>query len=169
MSGIPEAPSVEINMTPMIDIVFQLLIFFMLVSQMSQLDSANLSLPYAPVADPNMQKDDQSKRLTVCIEKTGATPGVGKMTVQGREHDEKSLTQLIQQQALVAGWEDPVKRISNLRVRIMADREARMKAVQRVLDACQKNMVYKTEVMASADPTPDDPKGLQEKAAKKSK
>ena len=166
MATIPDLPMVEINMTPMIDIVFQLLIFFMLVCDVSQLEGAAMTLAYASAADPDLKRTDQAKLITVCIEKTGNIAGIGKLTVQGKEHTDKSLTQLIQQQAQLAGYEDAVKRISNLRVRIRADREARYKAIQRVFEACQVNMVYKTEVMASPSPTRDDPVQLQEKKKK---
>jgi biopolymer transport protein ExbD len=167
MASVPEMPSVEINMTPMIDIVFQLLIFFMLVSEVSQLDGAKMALPYASASSTDFKVDQQFKMVTVCIEKTGNIPGVGRLTVQGKEHNEKSLAQLIQSQAQLAGYEDTVKRISNLKVRIRADREARYKSIQRVFEACQANMVYKTEVMASPSPTRDDPTQLQEKKKKR--
>lgn len=155
---------VELNMTPMIDVVFLLLIFFMVVSEMARLDSADLSLPYASRAkEPNEGPADPHRMIIVNIEKRLSTPGVGKILVQGKEYDLDALITLIQAEALRAEFEDPVKRISHLRVRIRADREARTKAIQRVLDACQKNMVYKIEVGATKDPTPDDPDVLHAK------
>ena len=59
---------IEMDMTPMIDVVFQLIIFFMLVTDMSQQDLAELKLPYAETS----QKDEMMKgRLTFNILKDG--------------------------------------------------------------------------------------------------
>ena len=51
----------EMNMTPMIDIVFNLLIFFMVVSDLTQKELANLTLPLAHTAveDEDNDKDDR--------------------------------------------------------------------------------------------------------------
>ncbi len=51
----------EMNMTPMIDIVFNLLIFFMVVSDLTQKELANLTLPLArpAVEDKDNDKDDR--------------------------------------------------------------------------------------------------------------
>ena len=46
----PEPKQDTINMTPMIDIVFQLIIFFMLVMDMTKAKLENLVLPYASKA-----------------------------------------------------------------------------------------------------------------------
>jgi len=44
--------AVSFNMTPMIDIVFNLLIFFILTSQFSQLDIEQVTLPVSMAAEP---------------------------------------------------------------------------------------------------------------------
>jgi biopolymer transport protein ExbD len=48
--------AVSFNMTPMIDIVFNLIIFFMLVSQFYQLKTEMVKLPPAKEADPRRQE-----------------------------------------------------------------------------------------------------------------
>ena len=45
-----EVHTTEIDMTPMIDVVFQLLIFFMLTNHMAQVERAQLQLPSADQA-----------------------------------------------------------------------------------------------------------------------
>ena len=55
------------NMTPMIDIVFNLIIFFMLVSQFYQLRVEKVTLPPAKMADPYRQKIQQYTQLVVNI------------------------------------------------------------------------------------------------------
>jgi biopolymer transport protein ExbD len=153
----------------MIDVVFLLLIFFMLVSEISHAEaSAKLELPYAPLADDDPTKD-RSHRVIVNVEKRMSIKGVGKMLIHGVPHDLKALTQVLQKNAYIAGMEDPQKKISNLRVCIRADFDARTKAIQWIFDACQKNMVYKTEISATRDPTKNIPKFLHEKKRKKRK
>src|SRR5262245_66591797 len=43
----PPQPTVEMDMTPMIDVVFQLIIFFILITDMTQSDLEELRLPVA--------------------------------------------------------------------------------------------------------------------------
>jgi biopolymer transport protein ExbD len=55
----------EMNMTPMIDVVFQLIIFFMLVMEITQQDLETLTLPTADNARPD--KDPAKERLTLNV------------------------------------------------------------------------------------------------------
>ncbi|MFW6133353.1 MAG: ExbD/TolR family protein [Planctomycetota bacterium] len=47
-----QAGEVSVNMTPMIDIVFQLIIFFILASQFASAEIARMSLPFPHNPDP---------------------------------------------------------------------------------------------------------------------
>ena len=60
---IPQGDDTEMNMTPMIDIVFNLLIFFMVVTDLTQQELANLVLPLAHTAvqDKDNDKGKDSK------------------------------------------------------------------------------------------------------------
>ncbi len=58
----------EINMTPMIDIVFQLIIFFMIVIDLSQKDLDDLQLPMSQQA---MEDEPEEGRLYVNINRRG--------------------------------------------------------------------------------------------------
>jgi len=51
---------VDIDMTPMIDVVFQLIIFFMVVTQITTQDNVNLRLPDALAAN---EEDPQAKKI----------------------------------------------------------------------------------------------------------
>ncbi|MBS3733562.1 MAG: biopolymer transporter ExbD [Phycisphaerae bacterium] len=48
-----QAGEVSVNMTPLIDIVFQLIIFFILASQFASAEVARLSLPFPHNPDPD--------------------------------------------------------------------------------------------------------------------
>ena len=60
----------EMDMTPMIDIVFNLLIFFMVITDLNQKDIANLTLPIAHMATQD-KDDDKDDRLILNIDKEG--------------------------------------------------------------------------------------------------
>jgi biopolymer transport protein ExbD len=54
------AEGVEVDLTPMIDVTFQLIIFFMLVTTITTQENVNLRLPDALVANP---EDPQAKKI----------------------------------------------------------------------------------------------------------
>jgi biopolymer transport protein ExbD len=60
----------ELDMTPMIDIVFNLLIFFLVVSDLNQKDLAALTLPLAYTALED-KADDPDDRLILNVDKHG--------------------------------------------------------------------------------------------------
>lgn len=156
----PKESSVELNMTPMIDIVFLLLIFFMVVSEMARIQEANVQLPFGKAG---LEEDSSDKSMllivNVALEKD---EGVGHIIIGGHKFSQEKMKSEIQQWAMRAGLEDPVLGTSNLRVQIRADRHARMKAVQYVLDACMDNKVYKTVIKTDKRPSADVPPGLVE-------
>ena len=51
----------EMDMTPMIDVVFNLLIFFMVVTDLNQKDLASLTLPLAHMADQDKANDPDDR------------------------------------------------------------------------------------------------------------
>jgi biopolymer transport protein ExbD len=60
----------EMDMTPMIDIVFNLLIFFMVVTDLTQKDLAALTLPIAHMAEEDKDKDPD-ERIILNVDKNG--------------------------------------------------------------------------------------------------
>ncbi|MBX3473405.1 MAG: biopolymer transporter ExbD [Planctomycetes bacterium] len=58
--GRKEMDDVEVDLTPMIDVVFQLIIFFMVVTQITTQDNVNLRLPDALAAN---EEDPQAKKI----------------------------------------------------------------------------------------------------------
>jgi len=61
----PEIEYEGSNMTPMIDIVFQLIIFFMLVTDMATAQIENLKIPYASKAIKEKYDDPQLLVLNI--------------------------------------------------------------------------------------------------------
>jgi biopolymer transport protein ExbD len=62
--------SAELDMTPMIDIVFNLLIFFMLITDLNQKDIVDLTLPLAHMAVED-KDNDPDDRVILNIDKEG--------------------------------------------------------------------------------------------------
>jgi biopolymer transport protein ExbD len=59
----------QLEMTPMIDVVFQLLIFFIVT--IKQEDIYSMLAAAAPAADPNTKPEDKPNLLNIEINKTG--------------------------------------------------------------------------------------------------
>jgi biopolymer transport protein ExbD len=73
----PEPEGVKIDMTPMIDVVFQLLIFFMLIMDMSKAQLEPLTLPSAKKAIKEKYVD--TTMLVINVMKDGAIKINGKV------------------------------------------------------------------------------------------
>lgn len=59
--------AVSFNMTPMIDIVFNLIIFFMLVSQFYRLEVEPVKLPPAAMADPKREEVQKYQQIVINV------------------------------------------------------------------------------------------------------
>ena len=79
-----EMDSGEMDMTPMIDIVFNLLIFFMVITDLTQKDLAELTLPLASKAAED-KADEKDLRIILNIDRQG------RLLIKGQE---KSLADL---------------------------------------------------------------------------
>jgi len=126
--------STGINMTPMIDVVFQLLIFFMICSDMSINDVAKLTLPTASQAVPDK---GEIHRQTINIEKDGSIY-VGKVQVSLDQLEDEVLrveAEIYKGRGENASSEKPIL--------IRADREVKFGVIQRIMEKCAKHKIYK--------------------------
>ncbi|GIW72613.1 MAG: hypothetical protein KatS3mg102_2155 [Planctomycetota bacterium] len=135
----------EANLTPMIDVVFLLIVFFIIVSDFSSLVIEPVLLPKAISAQKEKERvEDRSIIVNILAD--------GTIKIAGRKYDEETLPKYIGVEAKVAGTEpnpdDPGKEVSRLRVTIRADQQAAYEHVQKVFEACSKNGVYKTSIAA---------------------
>ncbi len=81
------------NLTPMIDVTFQLLIFFVCANTWGHAESAEpLSLP-APIRSAQDRGEDERPRLTINLRPTG------ELLVMGRVETRERLTSLVQIEA----------------------------------------------------------------------
>ena len=118
---------VGFNMTPMIDVVFQLIIFFLLSSHLAKQEN-QLALPL-PAAESGEQHGlDERPRMTVNI------LGDGTLLVAGRTISTQELTQRLQERKSVHG--------KDLEVRIRSDRGVAYAQVDPILLACARAGIW---------------------------
>jgi len=145
-----EVQACKMDTTPMIDVVFQLLLFFMIVSEMKKTEAEAISLPFAVKAIDDLQPPPD--RVTINILKTGQIKVGGHEYVHGL--DTRPLQALLTKGArLHMVQQDPP--ISDLPVKIRADAETEYKYVQQVMVACMRS--YCWNVSFGASPTQNIP------------
>jgi len=153
-------PEPKPDLTPMIDIVFNLIIFFMIVSELSNLTVEQLQLAYASeAADPKTTVGSElGKVLQINVMPQGFIKVKGNPYATDPKHKGKypELTEFLEIEAAGYPREDPDPSNPNLapskmRVNIRADKDAPFKGVQQVFDACQKHGIYMTSLAASKD------------------
>jgi biopolymer transport protein ExbD len=133
----PDEPEANVDMTPMIDCVFQLLIFFMVCATMSKVDQTpEVSLPIAPKA---ALQEDLRGRGVINILPLGTPVGSGATTedrpfiIAGQVTDEPGLAKAISER---------LKTEPGLRVYMRVDRNAEFKTVKRAIRACANAGVF---------------------------
>ncbi len=115
------------NMTPMIDVVFQLIIFFLVASHLVK-QEAHLPLPLPTAGTGNQPAEESGPRVTLNIFENGG------LLLAGQGVSLEELPQrLAKQQQLEQG---------NLEVRIRADRRVPYALVSPVLTACARAGVW---------------------------
>jgi len=118
--------SLEFNMTPMIDVTFLLIIFFLVSNNMAQQETqVAVDLPIAAMGD---DEQDDAKRVTVNLTSDGT------MLVAGEAIDAAALGNRLAVER---------SRTDELEVRIRCDRRAPYGRVKPVMRECLKNDVWK--------------------------
>ncbi len=125
-----------LNMTPMIDVVFLLIIFFLLSSHLAQQEvQLELDLPDAASGQTPPEKEGRRVVINVLPEpRAGRQVMVGGRLVGGDE-----LAQMIAYESRRAGDETP----SRLEVRIRCDRQVPYRVVEPLMVACARSGVWK--------------------------
>ena len=141
-----EEPEPKPDLTPMIDIVFNLIIFFLLVSQLSNLSIEELSLSPAYQAKHEGPIPVGERVLPINILADGRVKVRGQaFAVDPRPGAEAPLAEFLRIEA--AGQD-----ADTMAITIRADRDARFRHVQGVLAACIAAGLTRTRF--AADPTP---------------
>jgi biopolymer transport protein ExbD len=119
--------AVQINMTPMIDVTFLLIIFFLLSSHLAQQET-QLELDLPTAASGRRAVDDERPRLSVNVRQDGSVM-LGSTETRPQEMGRRLR---IEYERLG----------SNLEVRIRADRSVPYAAVEPILLACAEAEIW---------------------------
>ena len=137
---------VTINLTPLIDIVFLLLIFFMISTTFSKESQLRIRLPDA---SPDSEVEQRPSRLVVAITKSGDYSIRGPNESTG--HHLLSRERSVLAQAMAKGAQGT----DELVVVIRADRKTPHEAVVRVMDVARKlglvRITFATQKPRNAD------------------
>ncbi len=122
----------SVDMTPMIDMVFLLLVFFMIAATMSKVDmTPEIKLPVAP---KSQVPEDLRNRGTINILPLGSvTPAGG---VVSAERPFLLHGQLVNEQELKQQIDEVRKGTPELRVYMRIDKNVEFASVQRAIKAC---------------------------------
>jgi biopolymer transport protein ExbD len=122
------------DMTPMIDMTFQLIAFFMVLINFAEADqNERINLPSSELAKPPEGPIEEPITLHVTDEET-VIYGPREVPIEG----EGLFTLLLRERQML---EARGKSASNATVIIRADRNAKTGVVQRVIEACQKREI----------------------------
>lgn len=127
----PKLPtSAEMDMTPMIDVTFQLIAFFMFVLNFSEVDTdQRINLPASELARPPDAPYAQPLTVQMTSDET--------ILFGGDELSADALeSALMREAAIIKAYPD--KKLSDVTIVIRADRSAKTGKVQEVIQMCQK-------------------------------
>ena len=138
-----ELPEVSIDMTPMIDVVFNLLIFFMLVNNMVQDERAELELPIADQSKEEKMID--KRRLIINVHKRGVVEISG-VEVGSEQMGWSKLARILLEEARVAPKDKEGNPTRSVLIR--GDIGAPYKIVQKVMVECARQKIHKISFAA---------------------
>jgi biopolymer transport protein ExbD len=149
--GVDAEEQVACNLIPMIDIMFLLLLFFMLSADMSQRVTEDITLPLATMVQPDEKKGDfPSSTLNIVKDDDGTW--VVKEAGNRWTFDATLKPRLIE---LADDKREPDQKVfSNREVMIRAQADCPYREVQRLIQMCGTVGLYKTSVVATK-PVPD--------------
>ena len=121
--------NVEVNLTPLIDVVFLLLIFFMVTTTFRQETKLMLQLPESS-SDQSLAENDKTLRVEISAEGKYALKGPGEKKSRSLVSDDED--------TLKRAITDLVQDKNKIDVVLMADRKTPYQAVTRAMDVCRQ-------------------------------
>ncbi len=163
---------VTCNLIPMVDIMFLLLLFFILGADMSQREQADVVLPQADMVQEEPEKDTTEATTTINIQhrqdsatfscplnKQGLVCRDAEhwlIVIRGKEYTWDTVAEQIKIEADASLMDAPDPEagviLSTRKVIIRADRTASYGDVQRLILMCSQSRIYKIEVAAAKPP-----------------
>ena len=122
----------KMNMTPMIDIVFQLIIFFMIVSEFQNMEMEQITLPFALEAKEEVK--DLPNRIIINVNDKG------KIRMMRRTYTSEELKALLIERARTSPKD--ADGLPTIAVKLRADAECEYKYVQDVIVQCMRAYIW---------------------------
>ena len=141
------APETKLQMTSMIDVVFLLIIFFMVVTEMTKMEIEELALPRAKSGLD--EKQDPPQRLIINLRPDPNNPNPRKrchIIIKRREYDLKGLRDLLRKRVQLAERSrvaPDAPDTSELFVKIRADAATEWQYVFEVMAQCARVRIYR--------------------------
>ena len=128
----------EMDMTPMIDITFQLIVFFLVANDLTRKETEELELPQAIYGIEDLAKE---KDLRVIInilkpDNPANPPKIPEVKVKGKAYDLKDLTRYMRSMADMKRETEGPGAPSAIYVLVRADRQTPWQHVQYVMQVC---------------------------------
>jgi len=133
----------QLNMTPMIDIVFLLIIFFMTVAEFARLETESVHLPVADQA--KIEDTTPVGRLLINLRENGD------IVIAKRAYDHRGFLELLKSEAERYRSASGAVRVAVL---IRADGEAQFGGVQRIMLSCARAGIWQVSVAANKEEVP---------------
>ena len=164
-TNVPDA-DIEMDMTPMIDIVFQMILFFIIITDFSQDDIALLELPWSTVG----QDDEGEDESRLIINVTAPVPTnydpvkwpekkrkkANKILVKGKPYNFVDLYHYLEAAGVQnKKYQDPEKpHLSNRSLLIRCDGNQAFDYVKAILQICANPniAIYKIEIATAEQP-----------------
>jgi biopolymer transport protein ExbD len=127
----PEQP--KLNMTPMIDVVFLLIIFFMLVSEFQRMELEVIMLPFA--LEAKEEAKDQQERIIINVNEKGV------IKVAGRKYEPEELQEELKRRAQASRKD--AQGLPVLAVKIRGDARCEYKYVQDAMVQAMRAYIWK--------------------------
>ena len=147
---------IEMDMTPMIDVVFQLIIFFVLITDMSQSDLEELKLPVAKNAVQD-KPDPKVVRPVLNILPDGTMITKRKELYDPEKDEMTEIERYLSDQArMMPKKKDPDVGVDlpDNPLLIRADKNTEFKYIQKIMEVCGKKgiQIWKLQLAAAEDP-----------------
>ena len=137
MAKKPNNEDVSLDMTPMIDVVFQLIIFFVVTLKMSDDKDTTIKLEDGKAGIPLTQEELPPSQLTIDVARNG------RVSLSNITLSDQMLAQKIQERKARYGTEFPCM--------IRADQKAPHRHIARVMNICAAQGVWKLSFVAIAE------------------
>jgi hypothetical protein len=118
------------------------------IEEYSKRITALENVPLTQVAYLDNVQWEERREVGVVVKPDNSSAVGFAFYVNGKNLDNSALLKRMQLEAMMAGYENPKRRISNLRVIVLIDKSLPMYAFQSALEPCIWNMIYRIAIAA---------------------